>query len=66
MGLGYLLDSNSPLIADEEDSLLRDVAQRKIEPCREGVTRLREHRSRRDGARVGAWPEALHASGRNP
>jgi len=62
MGLGDLLGSNSHLIPDPEDPLLRDVAQEKIEPCREGVARLREHRSRRGGART----EELHASGRDP
>ncbi len=56
---------NTHVMSDEEDLLLREVAQEKIEPCRERVAWVREHRKQRDGARVGASLEALHACARD-
>jgi methylmalonyl-CoA mutase N-terminal domain/subunit len=50
---------NAHVIPDEEDALLRDVTQEKIEPCRERIAQIREHRKRRDAARVTASLEAL-------
>jgi methylmalonyl-CoA mutase N-terminal domain/subunit len=38
--------------AEDEDTLLRDVAERKIEPSRERVEQAQEHRRRRDAGRV--------------
>jgi len=51
---------NAHVIPDDEDVLLRDVAQEKIEPSRERVARIREYRESRDGSRVTASLEALH------
>jgi len=39
---------------EEEDTLLRAVAEQKFEPCRERVDELRGHRQARDAARVRA------------
>jgi methylmalonyl-CoA mutase N-terminal domain/subunit len=56
---------NAHVIPEEEDLLLRDVAQEKIEPCRERIAWVREHRKQRDGARVTAGLEALRAGARD-
>jgi len=39
---------NAHRMSDEEDTLLRDVAERKFEPCRERVAEIRDHRRSRD------------------
>ncbi|MBI4628906.1 MAG: hypothetical protein HY729_09360 [Candidatus Rokubacteria bacterium] len=39
-------------MAEEEDTLLRAVAERKFEPCRERVDELAAHRRSRDGGRA--------------
>ena len=56
---------NAHVIPDEEDLLLRDLAQEKIEPCRERIAWVREHRTQRDGARVRTSLEMLHACARD-
>lgn len=39
-------------IPDEEDTLLKDVAERKIPPCVDRIERIREMKGRRDQARI--------------
>ena len=41
-------------MADADDTLLREVAERKFEPCRERIADLREFRGARDNPRVKA------------
>lgn len=43
---------NVHTVPEEEDTLLRDVAERKIEPCVERIARMAEYRARRDQAAV--------------
>jgi methylmalonyl-CoA mutase N-terminal domain/subunit len=52
---------NAHLIPEEEDVLLREVAEDKIEPCRERIGWIREYREQRDAAKVTKSLEALHA-----
>jgi methylmalonyl-CoA mutase N-terminal domain/subunit len=52
---------NEHVIPEEEDVLLREVAQEKIDPFRERIDAIREHRARRDAGRVKAALESLHA-----
>jgi len=52
---------NEHVIPAEEDVLLREVAQEKIDPFRERIGAIREHRKRRDTARTKAALESLHA-----
>jgi methylmalonyl-CoA mutase N-terminal domain/subunit len=52
---------NEHVIPEEEDVLLREVAQEKIDPFRERIDAIREHRARRDSGRVKAALESLHA-----
>ena len=52
---------NEHVIPAEEDVLLRDVAEAKIEPFHERIAAVREHRKQRDAARVRAALESLHA-----
>jgi methylmalonyl-CoA mutase N-terminal domain/subunit len=52
---------NQHVLPAEEDVLLRDVAEAKIEPFRERIAAVREHRRRRDAARVRAALASLHA-----
>jgi methylmalonyl-CoA mutase N-terminal domain/subunit len=44
---------NAHRMSDEEDTLLRDVAERKFEPCRERVAEIREFRRARDPRAAG-------------
>jgi methylmalonyl-CoA mutase N-terminal domain/subunit len=43
---------NSHVVPDHEDSLLRDVAELKIEPCWAHVERIKEFKRKRDGKRI--------------
>jgi methylmalonyl-CoA mutase N-terminal domain/subunit len=52
---------NVHVIPDEEDRLLREVAEEKIDPFRERTEAIREHRKRRDAERVKAALESLYA-----
>jgi len=52
---------NEHVIPEAEDVLLRDMAEEKIEPFRERVAAIREHRSQRDAGRATAALESLHA-----
>jgi len=52
---------NQHVIPAEEDRLLREVAEEKIEPFRERIAAIREHRKRRDAAQVRTALESLHA-----
>jgi len=52
---------NVHAIPEAEDVLLRDVAEEKIEPCRERIAWLRGFRARRDPARLRTSLESLHA-----
>ena len=49
------------MIPEEQDTLLREMTQQKIEPCYERITEVQEHRKHRDAARVRGSLEALHA-----
>ncbi|MCP4756033.1 MAG: hypothetical protein GY866_34665 [Proteobacteria bacterium] len=44
-------------ISDEEDTLLKEVAEGKIEPCREHIEKIREYKRRRDQTQL---KSALH------
>ena len=46
-------------IPEEEDVLLRELAEQKIEPFRERIDEIRAHRERRDAGRVSAALRAL-------
>ncbi len=52
-------------VADEEDVLLREVAERKIEPCRERISWIQAYRARRDAGRCRASLEALDICARD-
>ena len=52
-------------VAEEEDVLLREVAQRKIEPCRERIAWIQAYRAARDAQRVRDSLEALDVCARN-
>ena len=52
-------------VSDEEDRLLRDVAERKIEPCRERSAWIKAYRAQRDGGRVDASLDALDRCARD-
>ncbi len=52
---------NQHVIPEEEDLLLREVAEEKIEPFRERIAAVREHRKRRDAAQVRSALQSLHA-----
>ena len=52
---------NQFVIPEEEDELLREVAEQKIEPYRERIDEIREHRERRDNTGVRESLEALRA-----
>jgi methylmalonyl-CoA mutase N-terminal domain/subunit len=51
---------NTHAIPEHEDVLLREVSEQKIEPLRQRIEWVREHRARRDGASVDASLRALH------
>ncbi|MCP5060713.1 MAG: hypothetical protein GY937_28790 [bacterium] len=53
---------NEHVIPEDEDLLLRDVAEEKIEPFRERIDVIREHRAHRDAGRAKAALESLYAS----
>lgn len=52
---------NEHVVPSEEDVLLREVSEEKIEPFRERVGAIREHRVQRDNGRTKATLESLHA-----
>jgi methylmalonyl-CoA mutase N-terminal domain/subunit len=52
-------------VPDEEDVLLRHVAERKIEPCRERIAWLNAYRAQRDVHRLRAGLHALHQCARD-
>jgi methylmalonyl-CoA mutase cobalamin-binding domain/chain len=52
-------------VPDDEDVLLRDVAERKIEPCRERIAWIEAYRAHRDAERVRGSLDALAASARD-
>jgi methylmalonyl-CoA mutase N-terminal domain/subunit len=56
---------NEHVIPEDEDVLLREVAQEKIDPFRGRIDATREHRARRDAGRVTAALESLHACARD-
>jgi methylmalonyl-CoA mutase N-terminal domain/subunit len=51
---------NRYAIPEEQDTLLREMTQQKIEPHYERITEVQEHRKRRDAGRVRGSLEALH------
>lgn len=53
---------NVHTVRDDEDTLLRDVAERKIEPHRDRIEWLKEYRARRPHHAVEAALRALHAA----
>ena len=57
---------NAHKLSEEEDVLLRDVAEEKIEPCRERIDWLRSFRASRDAARVKTSLHALHTTAKDP
>jgi len=52
-------------VPDAEDVLLREMAERKIEPCRERIDWIRSYRARRDAGRLRASLEALTTCARD-
>jgi methylmalonyl-CoA mutase N-terminal domain/subunit len=52
---------NCHTIPDEHDTLLREVAETKIEPYRDRIAEIRRHREQRDAGAVSGTLEALHA-----
>ncbi len=52
---------NEHVMPVEEDVLLREVAEEKIDPYRGRIDAIREHRERRDAGRVRGALESLHA-----
>ena len=48
-------------VADEEDRLLRETAERKIEPCRERIAWIKSYRAQRDAGRLRASLDTLTA-----
>jgi len=51
-------------IPDEEDTLLKDVAERKIPPCLDRIERIRKMKGRRDRARIEDALRAVLETGR--
>jgi len=56
---------NAFQVPDAEDVLLRDVAERKIEPCRERVAWMAAYRAQRDASHVQAGLQALDTCARD-
>ena len=52
-------------VSDEEDLLLREVAERKIEPCRERIAWIQAYSAQRDALRLHDSLEALDACARD-
>jgi methylmalonyl-CoA mutase N-terminal domain/subunit len=52
-------------VPDEEDVLLRDAAERKIEPCRERIAWIKTYRAQRDAGRVHTSLAALDVCARD-
>jgi methylmalonyl-CoA mutase N-terminal domain/subunit len=52
-------------IPEEDDVLLREVAERKIEPCRERIAWMKTYRAGREAARVRGAMEALEVCARD-
>jgi methylmalonyl-CoA mutase N-terminal domain/subunit len=57
---------NCFVVPEEEDALLREVAEQKIEPYRERIDEIRAHRERRDPARLRAALAALRDRAAEP
>ncbi len=51
--------ANVHRLPDEQDTLLRDVAERKIEPCRERIEAIRERKRARPAADLAAALQAV-------
>jgi methylmalonyl-CoA mutase N-terminal domain/subunit len=56
---------NCHVVPEEEDTLLREVAERKTDPYRERIDAIRLHRAKRDARRTQASLEALRAHAEN-
>ena len=52
-------------VPEEEDRLLREVAETKVEPCWDHVERIREFKRSRDMGRLGGALRALLEAGKN-
>jgi len=52
-------------VAEQNDTLLREVAERKIEPYRERIDWMKQYRAGRDASRVRGAVEALDACARD-
>ncbi len=57
---------NVHTVSDEEDTLLRDVAERKIEPDRERIEWMEGYRARRDAQAVQGALKALYDAALDP
>jgi ethylmalonyl-CoA mutase len=57
---------NAFQVPDTQDVLLRDVAERKIEPCRERIAWMTTYRAQRDVGQLRAALQALDTCARDP
>ncbi len=65
-GERFVVGVNIHKMPAEDDTLLRDIAEERIEPCYDIIDEVQAWRATRDMRRVVAFLDDLEAAGRNP